>query len=66
MKSSWKDAKFEKNQSELLAYRAQMSRMRNEKLAEARAMGVPAANNAHGGFLCSTQSEPKYRTDERS
>jgi Glycosyl hydrolases family 16 len=38
------DAKFEKNQSELLAYRAQMSRMRSEKLAEARAMGVPAAN----------------------
>ena len=38
------DAKFEKNQSELLAYRAEMSRQRSEKLAEARAMGVPAAN----------------------
>lgn len=38
------DAKFEKNQSELLAYRAQMGRQRTEKLAEARAMGVSPAN----------------------
>jgi beta-glucanase (GH16 family) len=38
------DAKFEKSQAELLAYRAEMSRLRTEKLAEARAAGVPAAN----------------------
>lgn len=38
------DAKFEKNQSELLAYRAQMSRQRSEKLAEARALGISPAN----------------------
>jgi beta-glucanase (GH16 family) len=44
------DAKFEKNQSELLAYRAEMSRMRSEKLAEARSMGIPSPGaNMHMG-----------------
>ena len=38
------DAKFEKNQSELMAYRSEMSRMRSEKLAEARAFGTSPGN----------------------
>ena len=52
------DAKFEKNQSELLAYRAQMSRMRSEKLAEARAMGVPAANMHMGASYAHPSPNP--------
>ena len=51
------DAKFEKNQSELLAYRAQMTRMRSEKLAEARSMGVPAANMHMGASMMGPGSQ---------
>ncbi|RMZ82970.1 hypothetical protein DV737_g1833, partial [Chaetothyriales sp. CBS 132003] len=35
------DAKFEKDTAELLAYRTEMSRLRSQKLAEARASPVP-------------------------
>lgn len=38
------DAKFEKDQSELLMFRQQMSRERSEKMAQARAMEVSPGN----------------------
>ncbi|RMD43899.1 hypothetical protein DV735_g1246, partial [Chaetothyriales sp. CBS 134920] len=37
------DAKFEKDTAELMAYRAEMSLLRNQKLAEARAAPVPSS-----------------------
>ena len=52
------DAKFEKNQSELLAYRAQMSRQRSEKLAEARAMGVPYTSMHMGASYTAPSPNP--------
>lgn len=42
------DAKFEKDQAELMAYRAQMSRMRSEKLASAES--YPLTNNVGASF----------------
>jgi hypothetical protein len=38
------DAKFEKNQSELMAYRADMARARSEKMAAASTYAVPTGN----------------------
>lgn len=38
------DAKFEKNQAELMAYRSDMSRARSEKLAQIQVNAMPAGN----------------------
>lgn len=47
------DAKFEKNANELLAYRAEMTRQRNEKLAMMSPGGLSPASTAVNSYNAS-------------
>ena len=52
------DAKYENNTAEVLAYRADMSRLRNEKMHEARVTVTPVMGNAGAMYQNHGQTQP--------
>ncbi|EXJ81283.1 murein transglycosylase [Capronia epimyces CBS 606.96] len=56
------DAKYEQNAAEVLAYRADMSRLRGEKMATAQVHVSPVMGNAGGMYQNYGQTQPMMRS----